>query len=271
MKFSPSQIKAFGECALQAKFKYVDRLPTKLGSSAHWGTSLHQALEHYVDHQDVQKAIEEFVEYYSSVTPDYWNRRTSFTGHVDTGKKILEDFADSNKWDDRIPIAAEHRFMVDIGDHQLSGIVDLLDVSSDLSELRIVDYKSGARPTKENLYLNVQFTAYLYASEQKEFWTGYPGQTDRYPGLPNGEELYELFLTKKRKGIWYDLKKNEEIDVGPRAFRDYARLYRAMEMIALAIENEVFIPSISAQTCGFCDFQDICPVYFENELEIVPS
>lgn len=264
-------IKSYGECALQARFKYIDRLPTKLGSSAHWGTSLHLALEHYVDHQDIQKAIEEFVTYYDSVTPDYWNKRTSYTGQLDMGKKILEEFADSYKWDDRVPIAQEHRFMVDIGEHQLSGIVDLLEVSEDFTELRIVDWKSGARPTKENLYLNVQFSAYLFASEQKEFWTGYPGQEDRYPGLPNGEELYETLVDAKRRGIWYDLRKNEEIDVGKREFKDYARLYRAMEMIAKAVEHEVYVPSISAATCGFCDFQEICPVYFENRLETVPA
>jgi hypothetical protein len=592
VKFSPSKIRAFGECALQAKFKYVDNLPTKTGSSAHWGTSLHHALEHYTNNEDIDEAIQEFIDYYDSITPDYWNRRTSYTAQKDMGKRILEDFADSSKWTDNLPIAAEYKFMVDVGDHQLSGIVDYLDVTRDFSALRIIDYKglaldtplptptgwttmgqveegddligsngetckvlyksavhrnptyvmkfedgseiicdhehrwnvisgreekaktlttkeileslrspngqrqhrivnaaplslpeaslpihpyvlgywlgdgkhtsseitsaegetwdnissfgyatgsdtgsnlnsetrtvygisaelrslglrgnkhvpiqylrsslqqrldllrgmmdsdgnynkirkqavfvntnkrladavfelaaslgfkpskwsgkysgfgvsgtqyriqftptaslnpfmlsrkanlvrashpvtatrrvikdvipvdtvetqcigvdspdqtylcgqamipthnSGMRPNLDNLYLNIQFTAYDYASWQKEFWTGYPGQKDKYPGLPNGQGIWEALQDVPRQGIWYDLKKNQEIDVGPRGEKDYARMYRAMEQIARAVEHEVYVPSISGDTCGFCDFQDICPVYFERD------
>ena len=268
MKFSPSKIRAFGDCALNAKFKYVDNLPTKTGSSAHWGTSLHHALEQFAITEDIDLAIEEFIKYYDSVTPDYWNRRTNYTGQKDMGKRILEDFAETDRWTHNVPVGAEFRFMVDIGEHQLSGIIDLLEVTKDLSEVIITDYKSGARPNLDNLHLNIQMTAYDFASKQKEFWTGYPGQEDKYPGVPNGEEIYEKLIDVPRKVIWYDLKKNQAVDVGPRGDRDYARMYRAMEQIARAIEHEVFIPSISGDNCGWCDFQDICPVYFDKEVPV---
>lgn len=277
MKVSPSMLKTFGDCALQGKYKYVDRLPDdQTGSSAHWGTSLHHAAEMFIKGSlDKDAAVREFTEYYDSVTPDYWNRRTSYTNQKDTGKRVIEDYVDNYNWERRTPIAAEHRFMVDIGEHQISGIVDLIDVWDDPIELIITDLKSGARPKGGaiGMQLNVQFTSYIYASLKKEFWTGYPGQEDKYPGMPNGEALFEAFQDVPRKGIWYDLKKNQEVDVGPRGEQDFGRLYRIIEQIDRAIEYEVFVPSVNADWCEYCFVKDtLCPVIpeglFEQSVEI---
>ena len=116
----------------------------------------------------------------------------------------------------------------------------------------------------ETLHLDVQFTSYDFASRQKEFWCGYPGEEDKYAGLENGEELYEIFKDVPRVNIWYDLRKNESINVGERTDFDVARLYRLAEMISRAVEYKVYIPNISAESCGWCSYQDLCPVYFEN-------
>ena len=123
-------------------------------------------------------------------------------------------------------------------------------------------HNTGKRPNKQSLGFDVQFTAYLYAAQQKEFWTGYD---EKYVGLPNGEELYERFKDFEFVGIWSDLKNSKDYPVGPRTESDYDRLAYVLDSISRAIEHEVFVPDISGDTCGICSYQDLCPIYTKPE------
>ncbi len=130
----------------------------------------------------------------------------------------------------------------------------------------IVTHNTGKRPILDALYLNIQFTGYHWATHQKEFWCGYPGQEDKYSGFENGEELWEYFKDIPREGYWLDLKKMEYIYVGPRGSLDFARMYRLMEQVSRAIELDACIPTIDESTCTWCAYQDICPVYHPQTL-----
>ena len=79
----------------------------------------------------------------------------------------------------------------------------------------------------------------------------------------NGEELWERFKDIPRKTIWYDLKKNQDVIIPPHNDLDYGRLYRSMEQISRAVDLEVFVPNISGDSCSWCSYQEICPVYFD--------
>ena len=59
--------------------------------------------------------------------PDYWNRMTSFTSYMDQGPKMIADYIDQRKWSTTDVVASEFRFMVPFGEHQISGIVDILE------------------------------------------------------------------------------------------------------------------------------------------------
>lgn len=269
MKFSPSQLKAWQKCSLQAKYNYVDKIDRwSTGSSAHFGTSVHSALELFHNGGTQEEAIEEFYRYFNSIEPDYWNRRTKYTTFKDLGRKMIEAYVDTFKWKTHVTLASEFRFMVPFGDHMLSGIIDHMYTDLDMKTLTISDLKTGARPNMDMLHLDIQFSAYDYASRQKEFWCGTesddPEWPDKYSGLENGEELFEIFQSAKRENIWYDLRKNQPIDVGPRTDFDYARLYRVAEQIARAVEFEVYVPTIDADVCDWCAYKDLCPVYFDN-------
>ena len=266
MKFSASQLKNWSKCQLQSKFKYIDNLPDTTGSSAWFGSAVHEALDQFHKGKTEEEAIQIFMNIMNGPEPDYWNRTTTLTGFKDLGPRMIREYCQAEKWKTSDVSGSEIKFMVDIGDHQLSGIVDYLELPHDHSKLKIVDFKTGKRPIKDTLYLDIQFGIYSYASYQKEFWCGHPDDPEKYPGLPNGEELFEYFKDIPREMIWYDLKKNEEVSVGGREMRDYARIYRLIEQVARAIEFEVYVPTIDGDTCTFCDFKDICPVYFsENE------
>ena len=156
--------------------------------------------------------------------------------------------------------------MVDIGEHQVSGIVDAIELPHDHSSLDLIDFKTGRKPIMDALHLDIQFSLYLYASYQREFWEGHPDEPEKYSGIEDGSELFEYFQEIPRRGFWYDLKKGgDRIFVGDRTMRDFARLYRLMEQVARAVEYEVFIPTINQDTCTWCDHQDICPVYFDKD------
>lgn len=269
MKLSPSQIRVWMKCSLQAKYQYVDHIDRwSTGSSAHFGSAVHSGLETFHKGSTEKQAIEEFNRYFDEIDPDYYNKRTSYTKFKDEGPRMIHEYIDSFKWSTHITLAAEKKFMVPFGDHVLSGIIDHLYTDKTMSKLFISDLKTGTRPNFDTLHLDVQFTAYDWATRQREFWVGAesddPNWPDKYAGFENGEELFEAFKDVPRVNIWYDLRKNQAIDVGGRQDFDFARLYRVCEQIDLAVEKEVFVPTINTDTCLWCPYQDICPIYFDK-------
>lgn len=274
MKFSASKFKKFDLCALQAKFNYIDHIDRYVVSSAaHFGTSVHLALENFHNGCTIDEAVEIFRNYFDSVEIERWNRRQTYTGLKDLGPKMIREYAEAVEWESQITLGTEYRFMVPFGDHVLSGIVDHMHTNPIGNVLYLDDLKTGARPNLDNLHVDIQMTSYLWAAQQREFWVGMesddPDWPDKYAGLPNGEELYEKFLKVKHVARWVDLKKTAFVDVGPRTDFDYARLYRMAEMIERAIQTDTYIPSITGEACTFCDYKDLCPVYLAPPDEVL--
>ena len=264
MRFSASMLSTWGNCSLQGKFKYIDRLPTQTGSSAHFGSCVHAACELLHKGGTVDQAVDVFLKEYNSLIPDYYNRRTNYENLRVKGLDMVQGYAEFLEWKtDSRYILAEHPFMVDMGEHTLSGIVDYVEVPKGETYITVGDLKAGYKPNMDQLHLALQFTVYDWASRQKQFWTGHPSNLEKYPPVPHGEELYEMFKDFDRKLIWFDLKDMKEIDVGARTDRDYGRLYRCMEQIDRAIQLEVFVPTVNDTSCLWCDFKKECPVYWE--------
>lgn len=98
-------------------------------------------------------------------------------------------------------------------------------------------------------------TVYDYAVSCPEFWLG-DGSID-YPGLPDGERMMDEFGELARRGIWYHLRTQKELDVGPRGDADYMRLYRVCSEIAKAAEAGIHVPRIG-DACNLCDYAEQC-------------
>jgi len=98
-------------------------------------------------------------------------------------------------------------------------------------------------------------TVYSYATTQREFWVGNGAD---YPGLPDGEAMFEQLADVDRRSIWYHLWNGAEIDAGTRGDADFGRLYRVCNEIERAIELDVFVPDISGETCIFCPYVKPC-------------
>lgn len=264
MKLNASMISAWMGCPLQAKFKYVDKKKGTINSKTTFGICIHDALETYNLNGSVELAIDRFKQTWNdpsilNAVPDYWISAAGndYGSLREKGINILKEYNENLKWDNRTMIAAEHRFCVPFGEHELSGIVDLVEMRKAGSKriLRIIDYKTaGKQPTKLELQANVQFTIYYYASMQKEFWVGYKD----YEGIGDGEKLYDAFKKTERHAIWHHLMKNKELSAGPREDGDFYRLYTVCEQINKALQHEIYVPNISASTCNFCDHIDDC-------------
>lgn len=267
MKFSPSMIKKWMKCQQQAAFSYVDKIPDdRVSAAAEYGSMVHLALEAFNNNEDPDEAMAVFRDGWDNADHQEmeYPPRTSFGQYRDKGIKMVEAYIESRQWASDDIIATEHRFCVPIGKHELSGIVDALTVDEAVRQLKIVDYKTGYRPNADNLHLDIQFTGYFYAVHRKEFWTGVEG-SDRYVGFPNGEELFEKYRDYNKSAIWFDTRNTKEYDVGPRGTADIVRLYRCLDSIEAAIEAGVFVPNISGDTCKWCSYQEICPVYLTED------
>jgi PD-(D/E)XK nuclease superfamily len=287
MRFRQSLLKTWQGCALQAKYREIDGLPRKQGSKAAFGTVIHHALHQYeVTGGNLEMALKTFVEVWDDpaqlgVEPDVWNRYTSYGGLRQKGIEILKGYDEANRWERKQIVALEHRFLVPFGAHEIEGTVDKLDLAKNHRGnqiLRVVDYKTNARqPTTAELALDVQFTTYIYATLQPEFWLG---NGPDYPPVHNGDWWWSMLQSTPRRGIWVQLWANSrEIDAGARDDNDFGRLYRLCNEIEKAIERDVFVPCISGDTCGLCDYANgPCPTrvptrdeWAEQRLEAIDS
>lgn len=260
-------------CPLQARFQYIDKLPSKQSAAATFGKAIHHSLELYNNGATIENAKAAFVDYWDNpekfnATPEVWPKFTSYGSYRERGLNTLTAFHESLAWDSREVIATEHEFKVPFGDEFiLHGFVDLIErrksgKGKDL--IRIVDYKTSKKqPNFITLGLDVQFTAYVYAAQMKEFWCGY----DNVKGMVNGEFYWEMFKDIPRRGIWFHLDNYKEIDAGPREERDFQRLYRACVEIKRAIENEVYVPNISGDTCMYCSYTEPCGIKIPTQQE----
>jgi RecB family exonuclease len=131
--------------------------------------------------------------------------------------------------------------------------------------LKIVDYKTtSAKPTLEELRLNLQFTIYVYASLQPEFWLGYvedgwhPPMVQKYAPMVNGAALMERFANAPRRAAWGHLWGGLELDAGSRTEEDFERMYVLLDGVERAVNAGVYIPSIKSSSCKWCPYKPVC-------------
>lgn len=271
MRFRQSTLKLWMGCPLQVKFRALDEGPQAENFKACFGTIIHYCLEHLNHDLDVDKAKATFEDLWHNpeklgLNPTVMPKYTTYSGLRTKGLEILDGWAASYRWENRVLVATEHRFLVPFGRHELTGTVDLLEIRQNhkgVDLLRVCDWKTNTRkPSYTELALNIQFTAYTYATLQPEFWVGHDevdeDGTLMYPGLPDGAAWFDDLASMDRRSIWYHLWTGAELDAGSRGETDFARLYRVCEEIDRAVEADIYVPDISGETCIFCPYVKPC-------------
>lgn len=273
MRLRQSKLKVWNECSLQAHLDDVTVQERKVNGKAVFGTVVHHVLERYHNGLPINDCVALFRTLWDkpeliTEKPTYWPKYTTYGGLRQRGAEILVEYDQKNRWENRKVICSEHRFLVPFGDHELEGTVDHIELrkaGNGKQTLRIVDFKTSARkPTYVELRLNIQFSVYIYASMQREFWVG---NGPDYPGLVDGEKLFNQFEKLPRRAVWYHLMTNQEVDAGDRDDEDFMRIYRLVEQTERAEKAQVFVPRIG-DACMFCAHTAHCGIKIPNPDEL---
>lgn len=266
-RYSSSRLGAHMECSLAAKYKYIDNLPRKASAKMVFGSIIHVCLQYYYESRGnhagaERKFVRMWVDPAKAGYPiDYWPKYTNFGTLMAKGKEILKYVHETHRWQDFVVLGTEIKFLVPIGDFELTGYIDLLGIErsgTGTELLKIIDFKTASKaPSIAQLALDVQLTVYDYAVSQPEFWLGIEGNPE-YPGLDNGQWLWETVgKSMTHRCIWWGVWTQRQIDAGPRNKKDHERLYRTMVEIEKSIKAGVAVPKIG-EACNWCDFQDPC-------------
>jgi hypothetical protein len=251
-------------CPLAAHYRYDQLLPTAgVNGKTVFGSVMHSALELYNTTGDYDGAVEKFKRDWLKppTEPAWWPRSTSYASLRVKGLEILESVKNHYRFQDRVVLGAEIPFLVPFGDHELHGYIDLVETrrsGTGAELLTVTDYKTASKaPTTTELALDIQFTTYIWAVSQREFWVGAKDNPE-FPGVENGEWLWETIgRDMPKRAIWYGLWNGKELDAGPRTDDDFGRLYRLCDEIVRATEHEVFVPKIGP-ACELCDYVEPC-------------
>lgn len=270
MRVRQSDLKMWGKCPLIYKFTYLDQLPREQGGSATFGTIIHDCtlwMETNFDSDgrpDLAGAITRFQEFWiqptlldPTIQPNYYERGRSWKTFMDKGPTILSNWHKIISWDSALVLAREHGFEVPIGDgHTLHGTADKIelgfraDINGGLGGqvLKISDYKTNNKtPTYDYLAEDLQFSAYAYATTQREFWTNI-----------GGDAAWQKYLDLPRYGEWVQLATPKRMDAGIREQRHYNRIVMAVNALADSVAMRIFVPTISGESCRFCEYRKPC-------------
>jgi hypothetical protein len=260
-----STIKQWASCPL--KVYWQDQgIPRLQSGSATFGSIIHDCVLHLEVTQDLEGTIERFKNFWRNpeqLDPtypvDYYVRGTNWRKFLERGERIIRDWWSLIQWETDEVLGREYTFNVPIGNgHTLHGTVDKLTVrwspKDDSWVLLISDYKTNAKvPTYAYLEEDLQFSAYSYASLQPEFWE------PMFPGDPaRGLALYEKYKNFPRRGEWVHLNDCKRMDAGLREERHINRLIMAVNAMADSIDLGIYVPTISGDSCRYCDFRTQC-------------
>lgn len=277
-----SQLASVARCMAQVGYTLAG-LPTQTNSAAAYGSVVHHAILTVLEPQlkaDVpfetalRAALDTFAYYWvptnieaicEPVPADGWLPRQSYSELRERGLDTIRKYADLIRYDENELLATEFTFIVpipgtfdlDTGEpHWLAGAVDRLAVRpySRMHTVCIDDLKTGKEQAQ--LRYNIQFTAYAFASLQREFWVGARGE-DGF-GEQRGQQLFERFEGAGRRGTWINLRTIKYQDAGWRGPVDYERFKLAVQQYFAMVAADAFPLSISGENCKYCDFRRVC-------------
>lgn len=260
--FSASKIGLFLTCPLKYKYKYIDKIKTDINApSLTMGTAVHKCMEYIYDCKasgvKVDKKIidniikesldrnycpdmddiqwEEFCEYTKKLIYYYNSKKRKHKPLVVEGKVCSEvDF--EMPFND--PVTGENKHNI-----YLRGSIDLIS-----DDLKIIDFKTAARAySLAKVDSSIQMTVYSYIFRQMF-------------GVEEEEIMFDIIIKKQKTKSNPDGTPELRNFRTKRTERDYIKLYRLIEAIIKAEDNNVFYPSYPSEGtwCNYCDYSEYC-------------
>lgn len=239
LKLSYSAINTYETCPLQYRYRYIERLPTEPKPALSFGKSLHEALRWFHSPPTPHPcSLSEFIEYleYCWLSEGYSSAEEE-AKYFYQAKSTLELYYRNNIESFRIPAALEQKFSIDMGDYNLTGVIDRVDIDED-GNFEVIDYKTNRRlPPVRSLESNLQLPIYHIACEQ--IWNTSPKKVAFYFILLN--HMYSYIVTP-------ELRKKALLQI---------------ETTLRGIENEEFSAKKN-NLCLWCDYLTLCPAWSGN-------
>lgn len=252
-----SLLKTWQTCPEKLRLEMAGH-PRQQSGALTFGTIIHACVE-ILETRSLDEAQDAFEHWWAEPTTldpslkiDYYLRGTNWKKYRANGKRILEEWAAIHSWNTDAVLAREFTFDVPIGDgHILHGTIDRLAVRNGPEGPTIVvsDYKTSRKePTYDWLEDDLQFTSYLYATLRPEFWATFS----------DGEERFERYKNYRRFGEWIQLLGPKVKAAGTRSQAQYNRLIRMVNQLARSVDADIYVPTISGESCKWCDFRQSC-------------
>lgn len=244
---SPSAVSSFQDCALAFRFSSIDRLPEPSSLPAVRGTLVHSALEGLFALEPGERTPERAQACLDEAhlalrsDPEYLGLDLDAEGDaalLERSRELVDNYFRLEDPRAITPIGLELRLEASLGDLNLRGIIDRLELDDD-GGLVVTDYKTGAAP-------------------RQQFEQGRLGGVHFYAFL-----CEELFGTRPARVQLLYLADPVAIVAEPtdQASRGLRRKLTALwAAIERSCEREDFRPRPS-KLCDWCSFQAHCPAF----------
>jgi RecB family exonuclease len=241
-----TQISLYQSCPLCYKLQYIDGLKPKDKSYFSFGTTMHDAVEHFFRvNTPPPPSLAELLQYYEDnwLSQGYASPEEE-SQYKEYGRDILKRFWEIHSADFRLPVALERSFYIDVEGVKLRGFIDRVD-KLESGGLSIIDYKTNKELfTADYLADDLQLTIYQMAAQQT--WQ-----------LP----VERLTL--------YHLRSNTPCQCPPRGLAQIEQARRLILEVADSITRGDF-PATEGPYCP-CDFPEHCPYYRHQYLTVSPQ
>ena len=248
MHTSYSALNTFLTCPLKYKFQCIDKIKTPQSPEQAFGSLVHRTLK-FARSSSTKgyPGKEEVINYFSqNWSQEAFQKEAAERGFFEDGIRILnaqlEKMTDEDK---KKTIAAEHRFIVKVGNHTLGGQIDRIDRTEEGFE--IIDYKTNRKiPPQQQIDGDLQLSIYLRAFMKE--WPSLFEQIHDTAKIKLSLEFLRHGLRMSTTRTQDDLKKIDQ---------DILSIADAVEA---AEKANSFEPKLSA-LCDWCDYQKTCPLW----------
>lgn len=240
MRLSYSGISTYLTCPRQYHLQYVECRPTLPTPALSFGSSIHSALEwlYSVPTPDPRPLSELFEHLESCWVSEGYQSPEEEARYFLQAKSTLAMYYRNNISNApdgfRVPSALEHKFVVDLGFCDLSGVIDRVDRDAS-GGFEIIDYKTGRRlPPIKRLESDLQLPLYQIAA--KRIWD-----------VPVSKVTFH-YVMMDHKASFVITPDREE------------KTLATVRKVAGRIEAGDFAPCRN-NLCPWCDFSDDCPLF----------
>lgn len=257
LSFSYSKMGMYKECPQKYKFRYVHMIPELPKYYFAFGSALHSVMEFIYDPSrqffpTLKEALAYFDNQWSKTTWEqkgYASVDKELAGYAE-GRREIEAYYAKNATTFTHPLSVEMRSTLEIDGLSLISILDRLDYLGD-GLVKILDYKTGKTVQRE------------------------PDQLYMYQKVAETSPAIKALVQQKDPGVkhvrvgqlsFYHLPSLTEMTFERAPDKEILEFWQHKVLAtADSIRAGKFAPTPNEQSCRWCDYRNICPVFTGKE------